>query len=171
MKQPDDVYTLDLVSEAQIVEALRDGPYVRDGCATREVMRAAADLLEAKALTRGRRPGQRCGPYQGAGRADSGNMTARIKTGKTQAEFAALCGISERTLRTWEKTGNVATTTGAVILAKLRELGGCQSALRRPVKFRDPMTGSTWSGRGQMPIWLRVALHAKGRSLADFQTR
>jgi DNA-binding protein H-NS len=36
-----------------------------------------------------------------------------------------------------------------------------------PVKYRDSATGSTWSGRGLQPKWLRAAL-ATGRSLSDF---
>lgn len=36
-----------------------------------------------------------------------------------------------------------------------------------PVKYRDPATGQTWSGRGLQPNWLKAAL-AQGRSLADF---
>jgi DNA-binding protein H-NS len=35
------------------------------------------------------------------------------------------------------------------------------------VKFRDPSTGDTWSGRGLKPKWLTAAL-ASGRSLSDF---
>jgi len=35
------------------------------------------------------------------------------------------------------------------------------------VKFRDPATGSTWSGRGLRPNWLKAAL-ASGRSLSEF---
>lgn len=34
-------------------------------------------------------------------------------------------------------------------------------------KYRDPATGSTWSGRGLQPNWLRAAL-ANGRALSDF---
>lgn len=34
-------------------------------------------------------------------------------------------------------------------------------------KFRDPATGSTWSGRGLQPKWLKAAL-ANGKSLSDF---
>ncbi len=34
-------------------------------------------------------------------------------------------------------------------------------------KYRDPSTGSTWSGRGLKPNWLKTALDA-GRTLADF---
>lgn len=36
-----------------------------------------------------------------------------------------------------------------------------------PVKYRNPMTGETWSGRGLQPKWLKVAL-ADGKTLADF---
>ena len=38
---------------------------------------------------------------------------------------------------------------------------------RVPVKYRDPQTGSTWSGRGLKPRWLAEAL-AAGRSLEAF---
>jgi DNA-binding protein H-NS len=36
-----------------------------------------------------------------------------------------------------------------------------------PAKYRDPATGSTWSGRGLKPRWLVAALEA-GRSLGGF---
>ena len=36
-----------------------------------------------------------------------------------------------------------------------------------PVKFRDPATGDSWSGRGLQPKWLKAAL-AAGRALSDF---
>ena len=35
-------------------------------------------------------------------------------------------------------------------------------------KYRDPQTGSTWSGRGLKPRWLSAAL-AAGRSLDEFR--
>lgn len=34
-------------------------------------------------------------------------------------------------------------------------------------KYRDPATGSTWTGRGLQPKWLKAAL-ASGRKLSDF---
>ena len=34
-------------------------------------------------------------------------------------------------------------------------------------KYRDPQTGSTWTGRGLKPRWLTEAL-SQGKSLADF---
>ena len=36
-----------------------------------------------------------------------------------------------------------------------------------PVKYRDPATGTAWSGRGLQPKWLQAAL-AQGRQLSDF---
>lgn len=41
-------------------------------------------------------------------------------------------------------------------------------AIARGVKYRDPMTGSTWTGRGLKPAWLRAALE-QGKTLADFE--
>lgn len=38
---------------------------------------------------------------------------------------------------------------------------------KAPVKFRNPATGDTWSGRGLQPKWLKAEL-AAGRALADF---
>ena len=48
-----------------------------------------------------------------------------------------------------------------------RREGG--QGVRRPVapKYRDPESGSTWSGRGLRPKWLAGAL-ASGKTLADF---
>lgn len=39
---------------------------------------------------------------------------------------------------------------------------------RMPAKYRCPQTGSTWSGRGLKPTWLKVALDG-GKQLADFE--
>lgn len=36
-----------------------------------------------------------------------------------------------------------------------------------PPKYRDPVTGSTWSGRGLQPKWLRAAIQ-HGKQLSDF---
>jgi DNA-binding protein H-NS len=36
-----------------------------------------------------------------------------------------------------------------------------------PAKYRDPATGTTWSGRGLQPKWLKAAL-ASGGKLSDF---
>jgi DNA-binding protein H-NS len=34
-------------------------------------------------------------------------------------------------------------------------------------KYRDPVSGATWTGRGLKPKWLRAALDV-GKSVADF---
>jgi len=54
----------------------------------------------------------------------------------------------------------------------LADIGSRPAAAPRPVakvaaKYRDPVSGSTWSGRGLQPRWLREAL-AAGRPLSDF---
>ena len=40
---------------------------------------------------------------------------------------------------------------------------------RHPIRFRDPATGQTWTGRGRRPRWLQEHIDA-GRSLADVET-
>lgn len=35
-------------------------------------------------------------------------------------------------------------------------------------KYRDPATGSTWSGRGLQPKWLRAALADGKKKISDF---
>jgi DNA-binding protein H-NS len=35
------------------------------------------------------------------------------------------------------------------------------------VKYRNPATGDSWSGRGLQPKWLKAELHS-GRNLSDF---
>jgi DNA-binding protein H-NS len=45
--------------------------------------------------------------------------------------------------------------------------GGSRKGSKVPPKYRDPDTGTTWSGRGLQPKWLKAAL-ANGRKLSDF---
>lgn len=40
---------------------------------------------------------------------------------------------------------------------------------KAPIKYRCRLTGSTWSGRGLQPAWLKAAL-ARGAKLSDFDT-
>ena len=40
-------------------------------------------------------------------------------------------------------------------------------AAKVAAKYRDPVSGQTWSGRGLKPKWLAAAL-AQGRSITDF---
>lgn len=44
------------------------------------------------------------------------------------------------------------------------------STVGRPVapKYRDPLSGVTWSGRGLKPRWLAEALRDGTKSLSDF---
>ena len=42
-----------------------------------------------------------------------------------------------------------------------------KAASKVAAKYRDPASGSTWSGRGLKPKWLSAAL-AAGRSISDF---
>jgi DNA-binding protein H-NS len=37
-----------------------------------------------------------------------------------------------------------------------------------PVKYREPGTENTWTGRGMTPRWLKAA-YAKGRTLEEFE--
>jgi hypothetical protein len=41
------------------------------------------------------------------------------------------------------------------------------ASVKSSIRYRDPMTGSTWSGRGLQPKWLKVALEG-GRKLSEF---
>lgn len=43
------------------------------------------------------------------------------------------------------------------------------SAGRRvPPKYRDPLTGATWTGRGQQPRWIKDAIANDGKTLESF---
>ena len=148
MKQPEDVFTVDWCGETGKGGGMAESWFGGPGAERRKR-----------------------GAYAGAVKLGSENMRCRARTGKSQAEFAALCGISERTLRTWEASGNVSTRIGIAIVAKLRELGAYPGPHKQPIKYRCDMTGSTWSGRGQMPVWLQVTLRRTGRPLTDFQAR
>jgi len=108
------------------------------------------------------------GAYAGAVKIGCDNHQVRAKTGKSQAEFAALCGISERTLRTWESGGEVSTRTALVIRDKLLMLAPGQRPPARPVRYYDQHTGQSWTGRGLMPAWLKARM-GQGRQLADFE--
>jgi len=44
---------------------------------------------------------------------------------------------------------------------------GPRKGSKVPVKYRDPVSGNGWSGRGLQPKWLQAAL-AQGRKLSDF---
>ena len=44
---------------------------------------------------------------------------------------------------------------------------GSRKGAKVPAKYRDPATGTTWSGRGLQPKWLQAALK-RGGKLSDF---
>lgn len=117
--------------------------------------------------------GKTRGAYAGAVKIGAHGHALRARTGKSQGEFARLAGVSERSLRTWEGAADPAREAPKVhqaIVATLARLGVTYAPpqQRRPVRYRDPMTLMTWSGRGLQPAWLRVAL-AGGKRLADFE--
>ena len=60
--------------------------------------------------------------------------------------------------------GLTATDLQGTSSAKAAKAG---STKKVAAKYRDPNTGSTWTGRGLKPRWLSQAL-ADGKALADF---
>lgn len=75
--------------------------------------RATVDWVGGTHHGRGRRRGQRVGPY--CKRYETAATVARASTGLTMVEFALAAGISERTLRNWE--GRVGCQTPEVVKA------------------------------------------------------
>lgn len=135
-------------------------------------MLSLAKLQEQrKSLERSeRQQGKKRGAYAGAVKLGSPNHAARARTGLSQAAFAARACVSERTLRSWETDGSlVSDESRRRILRVLAEFCIEPARPRHSVRYRDKMTGSTWSGRGLQPMWLKVAL-ATGARLADFTT-
>lgn len=49
-----------------------------------------------------------------------------------------------------------------------KQAAGTKTPARPLPRFRNALTGETWSGRGLQPKWLKVAL-AEGKTLADFE--
>ena len=56
---------------------------------------------------------------------------------------------------------------GTRVASTPRRNAGGGGGKKVPAKYRNSMTGETWSGRGLKPNWLKAALNS-GRSLADF---
>lgn len=52
--------------------------------------------------------------------------------------------------------------------AAVAKVKGGKAPPASPIKYRDAATGSTWSGRGLMPKWLKVAME-RGGKITDFQ--
>lgn len=56
---------------------------------------------------------------------------------------------------------------GSRSAAAPRPAGNGKPRAKVAAKYRDQITGQTWSGRGLQPNWLKAAL-AGGRKLSDF---
>ena len=56
-------------------------------------------------------------------------------------------------------------TSGAPVTAATKSVVKAKSPVA--AKYRDPATGSSWSGRGSKPTWLRMALES-GRKINEF---
>lgn len=41
---------------------------------------------------------------------------------------------------------------------------------RHPIRFRDPATGQTWTGRGLRPKWLQARID-EGRQINEFEVK
>lgn len=159
MKQPEDSRTIDWV----------DGETGNGGGRMQSLAELLATRAQLEDQAKRRKPR---GAYAGAVKIGCDNHAARARTGKSQAEFARLANVSERTLRTWEAGELVSPLTAERIGRALELLQAererAERAPRRPVRYYDQHTGQSWSGRGLMPAWMRAELR-KGRSLADFE--
>jgi len=159
VKQAEDVFTMDWCETGKAGGGMPE----RHTLPSLAAMLAQRDQLADKIKRSKPR-----GAYAGAVKIGCNNHQARAKTGKSQAEFAAMCGISERTLRTWEAGGEVSERTTQAIKSKLCLLTPGPRPLARPVRYYDQHTGESWTGRGLMPRWLKVRLE-HGRKLAEFE--
>ena len=50
-----------------------------------------------------------------------------------------------------------------------RERSHPSAGTRIAPKYRDPLSGSTWTGRGQQPRWMRDAINNDGKTLESFK--
>ena len=57
--------------------------------------------------------------------------------------------------------------TPADLITTAKGRPGMKTGSKVAAKFRDPTTGSTWTGRGLKPRWLTAAIES-GRSTDDF---
>lgn len=58
--------------------------------------------------------------------------------------------------------------TVADLSASVKSKAGMKTGSKVAAKYRDPVTGSTWTGRGLKPKWMVAAIEA-GKSLNDFR--
>jgi DNA-binding protein H-NS len=57
--------------------------------------------------------------------------------------------------------------TAADLVAKAPSARASTSGRKVAAKYRDPVSGQTWTGRGLKPKWLAAALES-GKQLSDF---
>lgn len=57
--------------------------------------------------------------------------------------------------------------TAADLVAAARGKQGVKPGSKVAAKYRDPASGSTWSGRGLKPKWMTAAIES-GKTLQDF---
>lgn len=159
MKQPEDTRTMELAGLDPIETGNGGGR-----------MQSLAELLAARdQLAEKIKRSKPRGAYRGAVKIGANGHALRAKTGKSQAEFAKLAGVSERSLRTWEGArdpAREAPKVHAAIVAALTSLGVTYGPPKaRHVSYRHPLTGDTWSGRGLMPVWMRRSIEDNGYTL------
>jgi len=92
-------------------------------------------------------------------------LEKRIAEAQNQERAAAIAHIkhlmTQHGLTLGDLGGKVARAKAAPVKA------GPRKGSKVPVKYRDPVSGNAWSGRGLHPKWLQAAL-AEGRKLSDF---
>ena len=54
--------------------------------------------------------------------------------------------------------------------ATIPAAGATRYGLRPPIRFRDPATGQTWTGRGLRPKWLQARID-EGRQINEFEVK
>ncbi len=86
-------------------------------------------------------------------------LEKEIKEAQSEARSEAISRI--RSLMTEHRL------TVADLTARPSTAGGTKTGAKVAPKYRDPLTGSTWTGRGLKPKWLTAAL-AEGKSIIDF---
>ncbi len=57
--------------------------------------------------------------------------------------------------------------TAADLIAPTKGKVGAKTGTKVEPKYRDPVSGSTWTGRGLKPKWLSAAIEG-GKTLQDF---
>lgn len=85
------------------------------------------------------------------------DLTKAISTHEARTKAAALAAVQEVAQAHGFKLADLldaATTTARTKPAA-------------PAKYRDPLSGKEWSGRGRQPGWIKDAL-AAGRPMDDF---